>query len=98
MLRALERIAVIADSHNSIAKLSSGKLTAEAEANSGAETIALDGKLPDLAFNVRYLIDGVKGFTGDTITIRANSSTTPVVLSDGNSANIYLVMPVQIRG
>jgi DNA polymerase-3 subunit beta len=98
LLRALERIAVIADSHNSVVKLSGGKLTAEAEANSGAETIALDGKLPDLACNVHYLIDGVKGFNSDTITIRANSSTTPVVLSDGDSANIYLVMPVQIRG
>ena len=97
-LRALERVAVIADSHNSVVKLSDGKLTAETETSSGAESIAFDGELPDIAANVHYLLDGVKGFTGSQLQIRANTSTTPVVLADPDDVvNIYLVMPVQVK-
>lgn len=96
LLQALERIAVIADSHNSVVKLADGKLTAEAEANSGAEAIKLDGELPSLACNVHYLIDGLKGFASDAIEISSNGSTTPLVLADG-ADSIYLVMPVQIK-
>jgi DNA polymerase-3 subunit beta len=97
-MRALERIAVIADNHNSVVKLSSGKLTAETETSSGAESIDLDGKLPDIAANVHYLLDGVKGFTSQQLQIRVNTSTTPVVLADPDDfVNIYLVMPVQVK-
>jgi DNA polymerase-3 subunit beta len=97
-LRALERVAVIADSHNSVVKLTDGKLTAETETSSGAESIAFDGELPDIAANVHYLLDGCKGFTGSQLQIRANTSTTPVVLADPDDVvNIYLVMPVQVK-
>jgi DNA polymerase-3 subunit beta len=97
-LRALERVAVIADSHNSVVKLTDGKLTAETETSSGAESIAFDGELPDIAANVHYLLDGCKGFTGSQLQIRANTSTTPVVLADPDDVvNIYLVMPVQVE-
>ena len=97
-LRALERVAVIADSHNSVVKLTDGKLTAETETSSGAESIAFDGDLPDIAANVHYLLDGVKGFTGSQLQIRASTSTTPVVLADPDDVvNIYLVMPVQVK-
>ena len=97
-LRALERVAVIADGHNSVVKISDGQLTAETETSSGAESIAIDGELPDIAANVHYLLDGVKGFTGQQLQIRANTSTTPVVLADPDDVvNIYLVMPVQVK-
>jgi len=78
--------------------LTGGKLTAETETSSGAESIAFDGDLPDIAANVHYLLDGVKGFTGSQLQIRANTSTTPVVLADPDDVvNICLVMPVQLR-
>jgi DNA polymerase-3 subunit beta len=97
MLAALERVAVIADSHNSVVKLTTKAkrltIAAEAEANSGSESIAMDGTLPTLAFNVHYLIDAFKHLDGDTATISGNTSTTPVVFEPG----LTLVMPVQVR-
>jgi DNA polymerase III sliding clamp (beta) subunit (PCNA family) len=68
------------------------EVTAESETSSGAESVACNGKLPQLAVNVHYLMDGLKGYTDTMITIQANTSTSPVVIGQ-----TYLVMPVQIR-
>lgn len=93
MLSALERVAVISE----VVKLTTAAnrltIAAEAEANSGSESIAMDGTLPTLAFNVHYLIDAFKHLSGDTATISGNTSTTPVVFEPG----LNLIMPVQIR-
>lgn len=102
LLHALERVAVIADQHNSVVKLESSakalKVSAEAETNSGNESIATTGKLPTLAANVHYLIDGLKAFDDATVTINANEPTTPVVITaDSDTIQTYLVMPVQVR-
>jgi DNA polymerase III sliding clamp (beta) subunit (PCNA family) len=68
------------------------EVTAESETSSGAESVACDGKLPQLAVNVHYLVDGLKGFADTEITIQANTSISPVVIGQ-----TYLVMPVQVR-
>jgi DNA polymerase-3 subunit beta len=100
LLGAIERVGVIAEQHNSIIKLvTTGKaltISAEAEANAGTESISKTGSLPDLAMNVHYLADGLRAMDGDTITISANESTTPVVLT-GEPGQTYLIMPVQVR-
>jgi DNA polymerase III subunit beta len=97
LLHALERVAVIGD----IIKLTAAKkltIAAETDAGSGAETIATTGTLPPCAFNASYLIDGLKGLPGDTVTISANGPTTPVVLTPAGIDGVtYLVMPMQIR-
>jgi DNA polymerase-3 subunit beta len=94
LLAALERIACV--SPNDIVRLTvkagAIEVTAESETSSGAESVACDGKLPPLAANVHYLVDGLKGFTDTEITIQANTSTSPVVIGQ-----TYLVMPVQVR-
>jgi DNA polymerase-3 subunit beta len=94
LLAALERIACV--SPNDIVRLTvkagAIEVTAESETSSGAESVACDGKLPPLAANVHYLMDGLKGFTDTEITIQANTSTSPVVIGQ-----TYLVMPVQVR-
>jgi DNA polymerase-3 subunit beta len=94
LLAALERIACV--SPNDIVRLTvkagAIEVTAESETSSGAESVACDGKLPQLAINVHYLVDGLKGFTDTDITIQANTSTSPVVIGQ-----TYLVMPVQVR-
>jgi DNA polymerase-3 subunit beta len=94
LLAALERIACV--SPNDIVRLTvkagAIEVTAESETSSGAESVACDGKLPQLAVNVHYMVDGLKGFTDTEITIQANTSTSPVVIGQ-----TYLVMPVQIR-
>lgn len=102
LLRALERVAIIAVNHNSIVKLSTAtktlQITAEADANSGAESLVTTGTLPDLAINVHYLIDGLKTMGAKSVTISANTATAPVTLTpDGVSSHTYLIMPVQVR-
>ena len=101
LLRALERVTVIADQHNRIVKLeASGEaltLSAEAETNSGVESVAITGELPMLAINAHYLADGLRGFDAEQITISANGATSPVVITGDGIDQTYLIMPVQIR-
>lgn len=100
LLHSLERVAVIADQHNSVVKLTADAkaitLSAEAETNSGVESVPCTGKLPAMAANAHYLIAGLRSLDGETITISANEATTPVVLT-GAVGQTYLVMPVQVR-
>jgi DNA polymerase-3 subunit beta len=105
LTRALERVAIIADAHNSIIKLTAGsgglEITAEADANNGRELLAVEGAANGAwAFNVHYLLDGIKAFKpAEAITLHANTATTPVVLTPSGAEGVtYLVMPVQIKG
>jgi len=102
--RCLERVALIAEAHNSLVKLvaAAGALaiTAQADANNGKELIAYEGTATGTwAFNVHYLLDGLKAMRHvETVTLSANSTTTPVVLRPAEQpAMTYLVMPVQVR-
>jgi DNA polymerase-3 subunit beta len=102
LISSMERIAVIADSHNSVVKLTltngAIQIQSETDASSGSESVAADGTMPPLAVNVHYLLDGLKHLHGAEVQISANSSTTPVVIAvAGDCDNIYLVMPIQIR-
>lgn len=104
LTRALERVALIAEAHNSVVKLEARNcdltITAEADANNGREVLHHDGTATGTwAFNVHYLLDGLKAFRGaEAVTLSANSATTPVVLTPANvEEQTYLVMPVQIR-
>ena len=99
LLNALQRVAVIG---TSVIKLDAQSktltLSAEVDANSGIESISITGSLPLLAFNPTYLIDGLRSFHSDTVTINANSSVAPVVISSDTAGQTYLIMPVQVRG
>ena len=102
--RALERVALIAEAHNNVVKLTAADgymvITAEADANNGKEQLGVDGDVTGTwAFNVHYLLDGLKAFKGsESVTLSANSATTPVVLTPANvKGQTYLVMPVQIK-
>ena len=99
LLNALQRVAVIG---TSVIKLDAQSktltLSAEVDANSGIESIAITGSLPLLAFNPTYLIDGLRSFHSDTVTINANSSVAPVILTNAaDTSQTYLIMPVQVR-
>jgi DNA polymerase-3 subunit beta len=102
--RCLERVALIAEAHNSVVKIAAvaGKvaITAEADANNGRETLAIDGDaIGTWAFNVHYLLDGLKAMRGhEAVLLSANAPTTPVTLQPAEKTGMtYLVMPVQIR-
>ena len=108
LIAALERIAVLADQHNNVVKLSSQpedgfvQISADAQdVGSGSESLPanLEGDAMQIAFNVRYLLDGLKAMGSDRIVLHCNAPTTPAVLrsDDASEAFTYLVMPVQIR-
>jgi DNA polymerase III subunit beta len=107
LIAALERVAVLADQHNNVVKLSTegtaGQLLIQADAQdvgSGSEALAaeIQGEPIQIAFNVRYLLDGLKAMAADQVVLHCNAPTTPAVVraADGE-AFTYLVMPVQIR-
>ena len=108
LIAALERIAVLADQHNNVVKFSSQpedgvvQISADAQdVGSGSESLPsnLEGDAMQIAFNVRYLLDGLKAMGTDRIVLHCNAPTTPAVLrsDDASEAFTYLVMPVQIR-
>ena len=72
------------------------------DVGSGSEQLAaeIEGEPIDIAFNVRYLLDGLKAIAADRVQMRCNAPTTPAVLSplEEEAEYTYLVMPVQIRG
>jgi len=101
LTRALERVALIADVVKIEAVCGTIAITAEADANNGKELLKVDGTAKGAwAFNVHYLLDGIKAFKpAEAITLHANSATTPVVLTPAGVEGVtYLVMPVQIKG
>ena len=107
LVSSLERIAVMADQRNNIVKLSiasdtqSLSLSVEAqEVGSGLETLPaqVTGEDLDIAFNVRYLLEGLKALPTSEVQIQCNTATSPSVLTPlGGAKMTYLVMPVQIR-
>ena len=108
LIAALERIAVLADQHNNVVKFSTQpedgvvQLSADAQdVGRGSESLpaTLTGDAMQIAFNVRYLLDGLKALGSDQVVLHCNAPTTPAVLKpDGETESFtYLVMPVQIR-
>ncbi|MFM7547720.1 MAG: DNA polymerase III subunit beta [Cyanobacteriota bacterium] len=107
LVSALERVAVLADQHNNVVKLSAdpdqGQLVVLADAQdvgSGSEALAaeISGDSIQIAFNVRYLLDGLKVMAADQVALSCNGPTTPAVLHPLDEGRFtYLVMPVQIR-
>lgn len=106
-VNALERVAVVADQHNNVVKLSSDpsadrlRISADAQdVGSGSESLPalVKGDAIEIAFNVRYVLDGLKAMTADRVELRCNAPTTPAVLAPLEDPSFtYLVMPVQIR-
>ncbi len=105
-ISALERVAVLADQHNNVVKINSSdnsiNISADAQdVGSGIESIPVvqNGDSLQVAFNVRYILEGLKAINSDLITLQCNSPTTPAVIipNDHNGKFLYLIMPVQIR-
>lgn len=104
---ALERIAVLAAQKNNIVKLKLDSveqqvgLSAEApQFGSGEESLSaqISGEDLEIAFNVRYLVEGLKAMDSTEIQLQLNSETTPVIVSPLSGRKMtYLIMPIQIR-
>lgn len=107
LMAGLERIAVLASQKNDIVKLSldssnqSLALSVDAQdVGSGREVVPaqITGDDLDIAFNVRYLLDGLKALGSNEVQLQCNTATSPAILTPlGELKMTYLVMPVQIR-
>jgi DNA polymerase III subunit beta len=106
LLSALERIAVLADQTNLVkfsidsANQSIALSVESQDRGSGRESLAgqVSGADLDIAFNIKYLMDGLKTLLTQEITISLNGPLEPVILTPlGGVKMTYLVMPVQLR-
>ncbi|WP_250125153.1 DNA polymerase III subunit beta [Chroococcidiopsis sp. CCMEE 29] len=107
LLNALERIAVLADQKNNIVKFSIDSVNQEValsvdaqDVGSGRELMPAQasGESLEIAFNIKYLMDGLKALQSSEIQIQMNTATSPVILTPlGSLKMTYLIMPVQIR-
>jgi DNA polymerase-3 subunit beta len=107
LIDALERIAVVADQQSSVVKFKLdntdlASISADAQDIGNAnETIPVSysGENFDIAFNVKYLLEGLKVIASENVILKCNLSTTPAVFVPEDNLNsfTYLVMPVQVR-
>ena len=104
---ALERIAVLADQQSSVVKIKLDEnnlalISADAQDIGSANEsipVSYSGENFDIAFNVRYLLEGLKVISSQNVVLKCNLSTTPAVFVPEDNINsfTYLVMPVQVR-
>ncbi len=107
LIDALERIAVLADQQSSVVKIKLdntdlASISADAQDIGNAnELIPVSNSAEnfDIAFNVRYLLEGLKVIASDNVLLKCNLATTPAILvpEDNFNSFTYLVMPVQVR-
>ena len=106
LLSSLERVAVLADQKNNLVKFtldsSAGQLELSVEAQdlgSARESLPAEitGASGEIAFNVKYLMDGLKALPANDIQMQLNEGNQPVIFTPLAGVKMtYLVMPVQI--
>ncbi len=106
LLSSLELVAVLAQK-NHIVKFTldgtKGELILSVDAQDvGSATQSLPAEIigedVDIAFNIKYLMDGLKALSATDIKMQLNEWNQPVIFTPLNgSLMTYLVMPVQIR-
>lgn len=106
-LSSLERIAVLADQKNNLVKVSlngdAQEITLSVESQdvgSAMETMPaqISGEDIDIAFNIKYLMEGLKALPASSILMQMNTNLTPVIFTPlGGLKMTYLAMPVQLR-
>jgi len=106
-IESLERIAVLADQQSSVVKIKLNddryaSISADAQDIGNAEEllpVTYSGEKLEIAFNVKYLLEGLRVIASENVLLKCNLSTTPAVLvpDDNITSFTYLVMPVQVR-
>ena len=107
LIDSLERIAVLADQQSSVVKIKLNNsdlalISADAQDIGNANEsipVSYAGENFDIAFNVRYLLEGLKVIASENVLLKCNLATTPAVFVPEDNLNsfTYLVMPVQVR-
>lgn len=107
LINSLELVAVLADQKNNIVKFSLDSENQELSLSVEAQDVGnaresmpaqISGDSIDIAFNVKYLMDGLKALPANEIQMQLNENNQPVICTPlGGLKMTYLVMPVQIR-
>lgn len=107
LISSLERIAVMADQKQNIVKFSIDDINQQIslsvetrDIGSGREVISVasSGEDLDFAFNIKYLMDGLKALPTNEIQMQVHTATSPIIFTPlGSLKMTYLIMPVQIR-
>ena len=105
-ISSLERVAVLADHKNNLVQCSIDcakeqiLLSVEVQGLGKAkESISAQiiGESGDVAFNIKYLMDGLKALPTKEFQMKLNAANQPVILTPlGEIDMTYLVMPIQI--
>ncbi|MEN9869580.1 MAG: polymerase beta subunit [Cyanobacteriota bacterium] len=106
LISSLELVAVLAQKNN-LVKFSLHNDSSELVVSADAQDIGnAEQSLPaeimgddiEIAFNIKYLMDGLKALSTTEIKMQLNEGYQPVIFSPlGGLTMTYLVMPVQIR-
>ncbi|MGK7892563.1 MAG: DNA polymerase III subunit beta [Xenococcus sp. (in: cyanobacteria)] len=106
LISSLELVAVLAQKTNIVKftlDTAGSELILSVEAQDiGSATQSLPAEIIgddiDIAFNIKYLMDGLKALSATDIKMQLNEWNQPVIFTPVNgSLMTYLVMPVQIR-
>jgi len=105
LISAIERVSTVLDAKSNIIKceFTGEELTLSSESQDkadGTESIAVqfDGESLALAFNSKYLLDGLKIMDSKDVKLAINTPASPVIISPvGDTDLIYLIMPISIR-
>jgi DNA polymerase-3 subunit beta len=107
LLSSIDLVAVLADQKNNIVKFSLDEETEQLSLSVEAKDVGsakqsmpaqIKGESIDIAFNIKYLLDGLKAIPSTEITMQLNENNQPVIFTPlGVLKMTYLVMPVQIR-
>ena len=106
LLSSLELVAVLAQKNNLVKFSISndlGELTVSADAQdigNAKQSLPAEiiGEDIEIAFNIKYLMDGLKALSAPEIKMQLNEGHQPVIFSPlGGLDMTYLVMPVQLR-
>lgn len=100
-------MAILAAQKNNVVKINIDaatqelKLSAEApQLGSGEENVPaqISGESMEVAFNVKYLLEGLKVMNSSDVQLQLNGEIQPAILLPlGETQMKYLVMPIQIR-
>ena len=105
LLEAVGRAALVAEDHIPIRlKLTEGGVhIAVSRRDVGGESELIAGEYRgeatevDIAFNSRYLSDGVSALEGDEVRVEVVDSFKPsVIRAEGHDNFLYLLMPVRV--
>ncbi|MGK7930157.1 MAG: DNA polymerase III subunit beta [Microcystaceae cyanobacterium] len=106
LINCLELVSVLADQKNNLVKFTldgdTGEVMLSVEAQDlGNATQSLPaeitGESGEIAFNIKYLMDGLKALPTTDIQMHLNEGNQPVIFNPlGGVKMTYLVMPVQI--